>query len=162
MLGCTDASAAALGGSSNNFPPGRPKVRFAQRRLLECMLLLSGVPLLALSGCGRGAASPAAPRPLTVLVSAETAGWIVPCGCSVKQAGGLLRRASYAKQVATTADVLLADAGGAPGGAALYERKPNRFRAIMRVGTSGAVWPAVLVVGRVRGCSPTPNGASPC
>ena len=130
MLGCTDASAAALGGSSNNFPPGRPKVRFAQRRLLECMLLLSGVPLLALSGCGRGAASPAAPRPLTVLVSAETAGWIVPCGCSVKQAGGLLRRASYAKQVATTADVLLADAGGAPGGAALYDL--DKFRAMLR------------------------------
>ena len=71
--------------------------------------------------------APVASRPLAVIVSCDTAGWIVPCGCSSKQAGGLLRRATYARQVAAAADVLLADAGGAPGGASPYDRLKFEF-----------------------------------
>lgn len=66
-------------------------------------------------------------RPVAVIVSCDTAGWIVPCGCSSKQAGGLPRRASYLKQVQQSADVLLVDAGGGPGGSSAYDRLKFEF-----------------------------------
>lgn len=69
-------------------------------------------------------------RPLVVIVSCDTAGWIVPCGCSSKQAGGLLRRATYVQDVRKSANVLLADAGGAPGGTSPYDRL--KFEAVLR------------------------------
>ena len=34
-------------------------------------------------------------RPLVVVASGDTAGWIVPCGCTSNQSGGLPRRATY-------------------------------------------------------------------
>lgn len=85
--------------------------------------------LLAEIACSPNA-SPSANRPLSVIVSCDTAGWIVPCGCSSKQAGGLLRRATFVKQVRDKADVLLADAGGAPGGTSLYDR--SKFEAVLQ------------------------------
>lgn len=85
--------------------------------------------LLVMSGCPR-ATAPTAKRPLSVVVSCDTAGWIVPCGCSSKQAGGLLRRATYVRGLQTTSDVLLADAGGAPGGTAPYDLA--KFVAVLR------------------------------
>lgn len=69
-------------------------------------------------------------KPLSVIVSCDTAGWIVPCGCSSKQAGGLLRRATYVHGVRQSADVLLADAGGAPGGTSPYDRL--KFESLLR------------------------------
>ncbi len=69
-------------------------------------------------------------RSLSVIVSCDTAGWIVPCGCSSKQAGGLLRRATYAQGIRNSSDVLLADAGGAPGGTSPYDRA--KFEAVLR------------------------------
>jgi hypothetical protein len=73
---------------------------------------------------------PKSARPLAVIVSGDTAGWIVPCGCTSKQAGGLLRRASYVEGARGEADVVLADVGGAPGGTSDYERV--KFLAILR------------------------------
>ena len=130
MVGCSNACPAAREGSSRDARRLRHSARNMPRSLRASTHRWVVGALLVLSGCARTDSPPAATRPLTVLVSAETAGWIVPCGCSVKQAGGLLRRAAYAKQVAATGDVLLADAGGAPGGAALYDR--DKFRAMLR------------------------------
>src|SRR5258708_2775423 len=55
-------------------------------------------------------------RPVVLVVSGDTAGWIVPCGCTANQSGGLLRRGTYVHQLRQQAEVILADAGGAPGG----------------------------------------------
>ncbi len=66
------------------------------------------VALAILSGCGSGAdkpvaspgTSPAAPvdSTMTFVLSGDTAGFIVPCGCTTKQFGGLPRRATYLKE----------------------------------------------------------------
>lgn len=69
-------------------------------------------------------------RPVVVLVSGDTAGWITPCGCTSNQSGGMPRRASYVADVRKGAEVLYADAGGAPGGASDYDRL--KFEAILR------------------------------
>lgn len=82
-------------------------------------------------GCNKSSTGPTSVvRPAAVIVSCDTAGWIVPCGCSSKQAGGLLRRATYVDGVRKTTDVLLADAGGAPGGNTPYDRL--KFDAVLR------------------------------
>ncbi len=70
------------------------------------------------------------PRPLVLLVTGDTAGWIVPCGCTSNQSGGLLRRGRFVANLAADADVILADAGGAPGGTSPYQRV--KFEAILR------------------------------
>ncbi|HJT34811.1 MAG TPA: multiheme c-type cytochrome [Pirellulales bacterium] len=80
-------------------------------------------------GCARRD-SAAQPRPLALIVSGDTAGWIVPCGCTSKQEGGLPRRATYVEQARKHASVVLADAGGAPGGVSPYEQ--FKFAAILR------------------------------
>jgi hypothetical protein len=61
-------------------------------------------------------------RPLTIVIAGDTAGWIVPCGCTSNQSGGLLRRGTHVKRLGEHADVVLADAGGAPGGTSPYQR----------------------------------------
>ncbi len=92
---------------------------------------LVAVLSLSLASCQKTAPNGAAvTHPLAVIVSCDTAGWIVPCGCSSKQAGGLLRRATYVRDVRQSADVLLADAGGAPGGMSLYDRL--KFESVLR------------------------------
>ena len=64
-----------------------------------------------------------------IVVSGDTAGWIVPCGCTANQSGGLARRARF---VADQSDheVVLLDAGGAPAGTTPYHRV--KFEAILR------------------------------
>ncbi|MCE9546276.1 MAG: hypothetical protein K8T25_12240 [Planctomycetia bacterium] len=84
---------------------------------------------MAGGGCDRTAAN-ANSRPLVLLVSGDTAGWIVPCGCTSNQSGGLPRRGSYVGQLRQSADVVLVDVGGAPGGTQPYDRE--RFEAILR------------------------------
>jgi hypothetical protein len=82
-------------------------------------------------GCSRGRnAASGPPPPLSVIVSGDTAGWIVPCGCTSKQDGGLLRRATYVNQARQQESVLLVDVGGAPGGVSPYEQL--KFDAIAR------------------------------
>ena len=83
---------------------------------------------LLTTGCHK--ASPPPARSFSVVVSCDTAGWIVPCGCSSKQAGGLLRRATFVRGIQGGSDVLLADAGGAPGGTSPYDRA--KFEAVLR------------------------------
>ncbi len=92
---------------------------------------LAAAALLACTACcGCQGAVSQEDRPLVVVVSGDTAGRIVPCGCASNQSGGLPRRATYVKQLRTEADVILADAGGAPSGTSLYDRA--KFEAILR------------------------------
>jgi hypothetical protein len=88
------------------------------------VLLLAG---LAAAGCrprigGDG-------RPLVVVVSGDTAGWIVPCGCATNQSGGLPRRGAYVERLRRDAVVVVLDAGGAPAGNSHYDRA--KFQAIL-------------------------------
>ncbi len=75
-------------------------------------------------GCGSGGHS------LAVVVSGDTAGWIVPCGCASNQSGGLPRRATYVEQLRGDGPVVLADVGGAPSGVSPYDRL--KFEAILQ------------------------------
>jgi hypothetical protein len=76
-------------------------------------------------GCRRPAATAA--RPAYLVVTADTAGWIVPCGCTANQSGGLLRRGTYLAGLRRSADVLYADAGGAPAGTSAYQLAKFQF-----------------------------------
>lgn len=67
---------------------------------------------------------------VSLVVSGDTAGWIMPCGCASGQSGGLARRASYVEHLRETRDVMVADVGGAPGGASPYD--VAKFTAILR------------------------------
>jgi hypothetical protein len=77
----------------------------------------AGSPAARAPGGGTGGS-----RPLVILISGDTAGWIAPCGCATNQSGGLLRRGTFVAEQRTQAEVILADAGGAAGGTSLYDR----------------------------------------
>ncbi|HLJ12721.1 MAG TPA: multiheme c-type cytochrome [Planctomycetaceae bacterium] len=67
--------------------------------------------------------------PVVLVVSGDTAGWIVPCGCTSNQSGGLLRRGTFVSQQRQAGPVIVADAGGAADGASPYQRL--KFEAII-------------------------------
>jgi 2',3'-cyclic-nucleotide 2'-phosphodiesterase (5'-nucleotidase family) len=95
--------------------------------------LAGGALLLALAAAGAWWAfvpAGADGRPLVVVVSGDTAGWLVPCDCTSNQSGGLPRRGTYVNGLRRRAEVVLADAGGAPGGTSAYHRA--KFEAILR------------------------------
>ena len=73
----------------------------------------AGWPWVALACLPAVAACSRTPRPLEVVVSGDTAGWIVPCGCTSNQSGGLPRCASLVSECARTAQVVAVDVGGA-------------------------------------------------
>jgi hypothetical protein len=66
---------------------------------------------------------------LAILVSGDTAGWMVPCGCASGQSGGLLRRGSLIEDERKKHQTVVVDAGGAPGGTAKYDQL--KFTAIV-------------------------------
>jgi hypothetical protein len=68
--------------------------------------------------------------PLSLIVSGDTRGWIVPCGCTSNQSGGLLRRATIVEQARRNSDVVLLDCGGAADGDAPYQLA--RFDALLK------------------------------
>ncbi len=84
--------------------------------------------LVCTVGCNNTDAKPA--RPLVLVASGDTAGWIVPCGCATNQSGGLLRRGEYIDKLGQRADVMYVDVGGAAGGTAEYD--VAKFEAILR------------------------------
>ncbi len=86
--------------------------------------------LSCLIGCGRSEPPAFTQSPLTVIVSADTSGWIVPCGCTSNQSGGLLRRGAIVEAMRKQADVVYLDAGGATSGVSEYDRL--KFDAILR------------------------------
>ncbi len=67
---------------------------------------------------------------VTIIASGDTHGWIMPCGCTANQSGGLLRRGSYVEQQRESGEVILVDVGGAADGTAPYQLE--RFRAILK------------------------------
>jgi hypothetical protein len=69
-------------------------------------------------------------RPLAIVASGDTAGWIVPCGCASNQYGGLPRRGTYIEQLRAEMDAIVADVGGAAGGTSPYDRL--KLEAILR------------------------------
>ncbi|MHC4398165.1 MAG: multiheme c-type cytochrome [Planctomycetota bacterium] len=86
---------------------------------------------LGLLACAAGCRSdaPSQRRPLAIVVSGDTAGWIVPCGCASNQSGGLPRRGTFMEKLSRSTEVVLADVGGAPAAASPYDRV--RFEAIL-------------------------------
>jgi hypothetical protein len=87
--------------------------------------------VLALAGAaGCGPHGTAEPGPLAVVASGDTAGWIVPCGCTSNQSGGLPRRATYLARLSEDREVVVVDVGGAAGGTSPYDRA--KFEAILR------------------------------
>src|SRR5438309_413992 len=86
---------------------------------------------LMLSGCwATPVPAPMVVPAVTVIASGDTQGWLVPCGCTSNQSGGLLRRATYVDRVRQQCSVLLVDVGGAAGGTSPYD--VLRFEAILR------------------------------
>ncbi|MGQ0635967.1 MAG: multiheme c-type cytochrome [Planctomycetaceae bacterium] len=75
-----------------------------------------------LAGAGR--------QEVTLIVSGDTAGWIVPCGCTSNQSGGLLRRGTVVARERQNKSAILVDAGGASAGTSAYHRL--KFTAILR------------------------------
>ena len=91
-----------------------------------------GVPFVFLSAmilfsCSRP--PPAASQSLKIVVSCDTDGWIVPCGCTANQSGGLPRRATFLDGLRRKDQVIYADAGGASAGNSAYDRA--KFEAIL-------------------------------
>ena len=95
--------------------------------------------VLLFAGCGgdRGdsiavdgkASDGTANEPLLLVASADTQGWIVPCGCTSNQSGGLLRRATYLSQLqklTAGGRLVYVDAGGAVEGNTPYEMEKLR------------------------------------
>jgi Cytochrome c554 and c-prime len=66
---------------------------------------------------------------VALIVSGDTAGWIMPCGCTANQSGGLSRRGTLVAKARADRAVVVVDCGGAPGGTSLYERL--KFEAIL-------------------------------
>jgi len=95
----------------------------------RCQVWITLAVCVSFCGCGSSAGD-GGDRPLVVVVSGDTAGWIVPCGCASNQSGGLPRRGSYVKQLGRTAEVLVVDVGGAPSGTSDYERV--KFESILK------------------------------
>src|SRR5512140_2964060 len=101
---------------------GCSRSRWAMPTLLICL----AVPACRDSSADRPA------RPLAVIVSGDTRGSVIAggCGCGPNQSGGLLRRGSYVEEVRRSADVVVADVGGAPAGTNEYQQA--KFEAILR------------------------------
>jgi len=84
-------------------------------------------------GCQKTVASSSSgstSQSVTLVISGDTAGWIVPCGCTSAQSGGLLRRATLVGNAGKTESTIVADVGGAASGISDYHR--TKFESILR------------------------------
>ncbi len=82
------------------------------------------------TGCDRSGSDATTSRPVAVVISGDTGPWIVPCGCTANQSGGLLRRATFLAQSRAATNVIYADAGGAAAGTSEYFKE--KFLAVLR------------------------------
>ncbi|MEZ6088985.1 MAG: hypothetical protein R3C05_13360 [Pirellulaceae bacterium] len=97
---------------------------WVRRVRLEEPWWLIGLFLMVAVGCRQ------ADRPVVVLVSGDSQGWITPCGCAANQSGGLARRATLVSERKAGADVLLLDVGGSAIGTSEYQRL--KFASLLR------------------------------
>ncbi len=92
--------------------------------------------LLLLSGCpqtgedGEGSETQLPEQRFLLVASGDTHGWIMPCGCTSNQSGGLLRRGTYVEQLREKNKVVLVDVGGAADGTAPYQLE--KFRSVLK------------------------------
>ncbi len=86
--------------------------------------------LLALNGCGDDTPTAVAPGRTWLVASGDTQGWIVPCGCTSNQSGGLLHRGTLVRQLQAGGEVVYVDVGGAGAGTATYDQL--KMQAILR------------------------------
>lgn len=84
------------------------------------------VTAISFGGCDSHP-KPAASQPPVIIVSGDTGPWIVPCGCTANQAGGLARRATVLDQLAPH---VYLDVGGAAAGTSDYFKE--KFAAVLR------------------------------
>lgn len=103
--------------------PAPPQPR---RRWLTVGLLL--VTVIVALGAWRARATRV--RPVAVVVSGDTAGWITPCGCTANQSGGLLRRGTLVTDLRRGMETVVVDVGGAPGGSSDYHKV--KFEAVLQ------------------------------
>ncbi len=96
-----------------------------QRLTLICAVLV----VWDCAGC-KPESRPSGTRALTLIVSGDTAGWIVPCGCASNQSGGLLRRGSFVAQTRDDGPTIVVDVGGAPAGTSPYDE--FKFQAALK------------------------------
>ncbi|WP_145198877.1 multiheme c-type cytochrome [Thalassoglobus polymorphus] len=99
-----------------------------QLLFLSTMLLLSGCPQAG--DDSEGVQTEPAEKQLKLVASGDTQGWIMPCGCTSNQSGGLLRRGSYLKNLRKQNDVIFVDVGGAADGTAPYQLE--KFRSVLK------------------------------
>lgn len=92
----------------------------------SALALFAVLACAMLVGCGPNKSA----RPLIVVASGDTAGWIVPCGCTSNQSGGLPRRATYIDSLRRKAEVVPVDVGGAAHGTSPYDLA--KLQAILR------------------------------
>lgn len=97
-------------------------------RPAHILVVLLSAPLILLpAGCQRADEAP--PPGAALVVSADTAGWLTPCGCTSNQSGGLPRRGAYIRTLGQGQTVIAVDVGGAAGGTSAYHRL--KFEAIL-------------------------------
>jgi hypothetical protein len=106
--------------------------RGSRRRICAIPYLLSSIlAFILIAGCERtDRPAESAPKLLYLVVSGDTAGWIMPCGCTSNQSGGLLRRGTYLSDLRNKGETIYLDAGGAAGGASDYHKV--KVQAILR------------------------------
>lgn len=93
-------------------------------------VLLALVALPSALACGCSTSEHPSSRPLQLLISGDTALWLVPCGCTSNQSGGLPRRGTLVAETQRAADVVVADVGGAAAGDTPYDLL--KFSALLR------------------------------
>jgi len=69
-------------------------------------------------------------KPVSVTITGDPAGWIVPYWCASNHSGGLPRLGRFVRETGEEQDVVLLDAGGSPGGASPYDLE--KFLAIVK------------------------------
>jgi len=119
--------------------PDLDKLVWLQRSTCAFLfVVIAAGALILVAGCkqsqnGRtgtaGGSTPKLIQPSSFLISGDTNGWIVPCGCTTKQSGGLLRRGTMAKEMGENSTYVL-DVGGAAAGKSDYHQ--TKLEAILK------------------------------
>jgi len=91
------------------------------------VVIVTLLPMVA--GCNKKTGS-STTHSVVLVASGDTEGWIVPCGCSSGQSGGLLRRASLIAKQGSQDELIYVDVGGAASGVSEYHR--TKFESILR------------------------------